>query len=201
MSSIEYFNIGDIFRSADISRWHSVKTLKNQNNAEHQFLVTWIADILSHRIYPKISERQQLDLLRYNLGHDIPEALTGDIASPTKRALEKYFKDGENPLDDLESKLCPGYKILKDKVEGNPLRRISKLADLIEMIVFINQEGVGTYSETIEANLYRGVDEMIASSYEKYPDLKWDEARKIIDEIFKAHGSHLEFDWNASSLS
>ena len=201
MDHIEYFKIGDIFRSTDISRWHAVKTLKNQNNAEHQFLVIWIADILSKRIYPQISERQQLDLLRYNLGHDIPEALTGDIASPTKRALEKYFKGGENPLDDLESKLCPGYKILKDKVEGNPLRRISKLADLIEMIVFIHQEGVGEYAEKIEKNLYRGVDEIIASSYEKYPELKWNSARKMIEEILKAQGSHLEFEWNASEMS
>lgn len=135
------FGIQDVFRSANVTRWHSVNCHRYPSIAEHSYLVTMYARELLARIMPDATVQEQLDLMQYALVHDLPEVLTGDMATPIKRKLESLYPEGQSPLDKIEEDLCPDYKIMKDKVKDTALIRIAKLADILEAIKFIDVEG------------------------------------------------------------
>lgn len=193
-------NISDILRTADVYRWHSVKTLRKQSNAEHMYLVTMLGNKLATRVYPEISLEEKFTLSQWLLIHDVPESMTGDIATPVKRYLESFFPVGQNPLDDLEGLICPEYKSWKDKVTNTPLRRIAKLADLIEMWVFLKEEGIDQYAAKIQLNIYNGITDMVTESQKKYPELNWMEAINFCGEIKECEGTHIEFEWHHEEM-
>lgn len=135
------FAVQDISRSSNVTRWHSVNCFRYPSIAEHSYLVTMYAREILHRINPNATEREVLLLLEYCLFHDLPEVLTGDMATPVKRRLEALFPDGESPLDMIEEALCPDYKDLKHKIKGSYLAVIAKIADVLEAVKFIDIEG------------------------------------------------------------
>lgn len=190
----------DILRTADVNRWHAVKTLRPQSNAEHMYLVTWIGRLIAKRIYPDMTMEENYTLLMWLMVHDVPESITGDLPTPIKRYLERYFPEGVDPLDDLESEICPEYKFWKSKVKGTPLRRIAKLADQIEMVIFLQEEGIGKYAKTIQERLSKSINNLIVESHEKYPELKWLEIHNFLSEIAASEGTHIEFEWNHQQL-
>jgi 5'-deoxynucleotidase len=136
-----YFLIQDTARASNVGRWHSVPCHRYQSIAEHQYLVAMYFRELLKRIMPNHTLAERLLGLEYTLVHDLPEVITGDMATPVKRHLESFYADGECPLDLLESALCQDYADLKEEIEGTPLARIAKLADILEAIKFIKEEG------------------------------------------------------------
>lgn len=140
-NSKDKFPIQDIARSSNVTRWHSVNCYRFPSIAEHSYLVTMYSRELIDRIMPKATVTEKLVLLEFSLVHDLPEVLTGDMATPIKRRIESLYPDGESPLDKLEEDLCPDYKFLKAKIKGTPMQRIAKLADILEAIKFIDVEG------------------------------------------------------------
>lgn len=135
------FKIQDIARAATVTRWHSVNCLRYPSIAEHSWLVAMYARDILKRINPNATDTEKLILMEYCLFHDLPEVLTGDMATPVKRLLESLFPDGESPLDLIEEALCPEYKMLKDRIAGTYLAVIAKLADVLEAVKFIYVEG------------------------------------------------------------
>jgi len=135
------FKIQDIARAATVTRWHSVNCLRYPSIAEHSWLVAMYARDILNRINPNATDTEKLILMEYCLFHDLPEVLTGDMATPVKRLLESLFPDGESPLDLIEEALCPEYKVLKDRISGTYLAVIAKLADVLEAVKFIYVEG------------------------------------------------------------
>lgn len=135
------FKIQDIARSATVTRWHSVNCLRYPSIAEHSFLVAMYAREILERLNPNATAEEKLLLLEYCCFHDLPEVLTGDMATPVKRMLESMFPDGESPLDKIEEDLCPEYKRLKDEISGTYLAVVAKLADVLEAVKFIYVEG------------------------------------------------------------
>lgn len=135
------FKIQDIARSATVTRWHSVNCLRYPSIAEHSFLVAMYAREILQRLNPNATPEEKLLLLEYCCFHDLPEVLTGDMATPVKRMLESMFPEGESPLDKIEEELCPEYKALKKQISGTYLAVVAKLADVLEAVKFIYVEG------------------------------------------------------------
>lgn len=133
--------IQDIARSATVTRWHSVNCLRYPSIAEHSYLVAMYARDILKRLNPNATIAERLLLLEFCMFHDLPEVLTGDMATPVKRLLESMFEDGESPLDIIEEALCPEYRELKKQISGTYLAAVAKLADVLEAVKFIYVEG------------------------------------------------------------
>jgi 5'-deoxynucleotidase YfbR-like HD superfamily hydrolase len=67
-------------RSGRVRRYHTEELLKPQDVAQHSYGVAWLCWQLT-------SGAAQADLIMHALAHDAAEHATGDIPSPTKRAL------------------------------------------------------------------------------------------------------------------
>lgn len=72
-----------IMEGALTKRYHCTDTLKEQNVAEHSFIVAWLLALMYHENDDKLELYQLVSLA---LLHDLAEAQIGDIASPIKRA-------------------------------------------------------------------------------------------------------------------
>lgn len=86
----------EIVQGSEVKRWHTRTTIKTQNNAEHQWRVAIIAELIE----PTISKATLL----HALTHDCFEHLTGDIPYPVKQnnpALGFQIKGAENHFAEL----------------------------------------------------------------------------------------------------
>ena len=189
--------IKDIIRSGHVTRWHMVRTTRSQTLAEHLYLVTMIALDIYDGVYEgKSNPSDKMELLEWSLRHDTPELLTGDLPTPIKRRLEAYFKEGQNPLDELEDATCPKFKAAKEAVEGKAVERIVKLADLADAIAFLQEEGVNEHSKVIRNQTIARYKDYCYQSRQMYPELNWDAALKTLDEIIFGSDSQIDFEWN-----
>lgn len=78
-------------------RWNQHPRTVPTTVSGHTFFVTFIAYLISTRI----EEADVLNVLEKAIFHDVPEALTGDIISPTKRRVEGF----EAAVEEVESKM------------------------------------------------------------------------------------------------
>lgn len=129
-------HIRDILRAAHVQRWHMVRTFREQNNAEHHYLVTMIARDMAERI-GMTDPKEVLLLTEWCLRHDTPEALMGDIPTLTKLEIKKHID-----FSVIEDSVSLDYARLRRAVEGTPIAIVAKLADLMEGILFLQFEGV-----------------------------------------------------------
>jgi 5'-deoxynucleotidase YfbR-like HD superfamily hydrolase len=67
-------------RSGQVRRYHTERTLVDQDVAQHSYCVAWLCYILT-------DGHPSRDLLLAALAHDAAEHALGDIPSPTKRML------------------------------------------------------------------------------------------------------------------
>lgn len=187
ISEKEAFTIADICHSAHVTRWHSRNCYRYPSIAEHAFLVTMIASRLYYLVEIKPNPKEELALLKMAMWHDMPEVITGDLPTPIKRWLERYFKEEENPIDALEEALCHEYKAAKKVLYalGEYLYVIFKMADVAEAYRFIHTEGKGSQGKSIamerKATLNRMRDrleflmaERLKKRYEALPEAEKD---------------------------
>lgn len=105
-----------------VPRWVIMDTIRNQNVAEHSYNVAVITAWLfehNERIY---NNCQRDMLLMYALLHDEMEAITGDIASPSKQSMA--FSGS------LESSYRPTDRV----------KKVVKLADMCDAFLFVEEE-------------------------------------------------------------
>lgn len=129
-------NIREILRTAHVTRWHTVRTHRQQNLAEHHYLVTMIARDMARIIGMTDPEMLQM-LTDWCMVHDTPEVLTGDVLPPTKLMIKKYID-----ISVIEDQTSTAYARLRASVHASPVGGVAKLADLMESIVFLHNEGV-----------------------------------------------------------
>ena len=185
-------NIYDIARSADVTRWHSVPCHRYPSIAEHSFLVTMYACSLTDAVYPSISPEEKLALVQFCLWHDMPETLTGDLATPLKRRLEASFPKGDSPIEKIEESLCPEYKRYKHHLPDR-LKRIAKLADIMEAMKFICSEGKGGVSQHIFQERQKTFSQLVNDSMSQYPELNWQAAESLLDELLNGNPTMIDF--------
>ena len=141
------FDIRNLPFAGTVTRWHSVNCHRYPSIAEHSALVALYAREIAARVHPNLTAQQQVTLYELALTHDLSEIVTGDMPSPIKRALKSHFKGTQSPIDTLERAICPDAARLEDEAkqpEQAYLYRILKLADILDALVVINQEGKGS---------------------------------------------------------
>ena len=157
-------------RASYTKRWTIVNTIKTQSIAEHSFNVAGIAVRIATAIEwnGRFHHSQQLELMSWALMHDIVEVYTGDIPTPFKRALELR---GAKILE-AEQQFLPEYGGMSRRAEGTEYGMIVKLADILEAIWFLKDNGIGTHAKQVLTGLYDAMYAMIDEYEEEYPSLK-----------------------------
>lgn len=184
-------SIKDIARSGHVTRWHSVRTSRNQNLAEHQYMVAMLAQEMALRIFnAPLSDSDYRALTEYALRHDTPEIVLGDIPGPVKRKLELIY-DEESPFDELEASVCSRFKAAKERVQNSALMVIVQLADLADAIVFITEEGNSKQAYKISEQTRQYFYRCITEASEFYSDLNWDGASYVLEEALNGEDMQL----------
>ncbi len=151
-------NLSQRMRCAHVMRWHMVRTYRQQTLAEHMALTQLVALEVVDRCYPNDKD-MRLAVMEWALWHDMPEVVTGDVATPLKGLLAKsgnpcLIKNIEKGVDDRFAQLSLTTKEIP--------KLIITFADLFEAIHFIHEEGSGVRSQAIERHLMERMVALIA---------------------------------------
>lgn len=158
-------------RACHVRRWHIVQTTREQTLAEHSFAVAVIAGSLAAKMrYPGLVKFEtQLALLRWALYHDLMETRTGDTPTPFKRALEAASSEGV--IERAERLIDPEATGAYRSVKGTEIEMIVKLADLVEAIFFLQDNGSGQHAREVLAGLHRSLTAAVDDAARAYPAL------------------------------
>lgn len=176
------FDIRNLPFAGTVTRWHSVNCHRYPSIAEHSALVALYAREIAARVHPAITAEQQVLLYELALTHDLSEIVTGDMPSPIKRALREHFKGVPSPIDELERAICPDAAEREDRAkqpEQAFLYRFLKLADILDALVVINQEGKGSARIAISEERGQAFDALVEKAASEFPDLNWQGAQEV----------------------
>lgn len=166
-----------------MTRWHSVRVGRSQTLAEHHYLVSMFTNKLAKDILPEITDSERLRMVEYAMWHDLPEIICGDLPSPLKRRIEQLCPDN-NPIEAIEAQVAPWLVKLKKQIGVKPEQAtIIKLSDLIDAILFIEQEGVGTHARIVAKQLRVQFLKKIQSAKTESPNHPWDKAQNLLDDL------------------
>ncbi len=189
--------LADLARSGHVTRWHSVRTFREQTLAEHHYMVSRISHTLAKRIFDKnIDDSGLLKIMDYSLMHDTPELLTGDLPSPLKSHIDEVC-EGKNPIDEIERSIAPWlHKMKMEMKESNPeYLTVIKLADLIDALVFISVEGMGQHAEGVVAILRNQFTNKLKEATKMFPQYDWSFAQQVCSELLeKREATKLAFE-------
>jgi 5'-deoxynucleotidase len=171
-------------RACHVRRWHIVQTSREQTLAEHSFAVAVIAGSLAAamRWNGLLQESGKLKLLQWALAHDIIEVRTGDMPTPFKRDLEAIGGKGivEKAEDRVDAETMAAYR----QVRGTEVETIVKLADQIEAIFFLQDNGVGAHAKQVLDGLRAILSDMVNEAERQFPKLSPREAvRRVCNDI------------------
>lgn len=120
-----------------VPRWQIAPRVRTTSVAEHSFFVAvYTMELLAHK--PDWTEAKKRAALSYALTHDMPEAVTGDMPGPVKRAVT-------NPreLEAYEERALMGMGF-STAMADNDIRALVKVADLIDDLFYLHGErGLG----------------------------------------------------------
>lgn len=131
----------DIRATKDVKRWHMIRVKREQNLAEHSFMVALIAGKLSEILMEPLTEREEADVLKLSLLHDIPEVEFGDIPTPTKKKLAQIGLGDVYGVLEAHFWHSRGSKSIPEFNASARVRNLVRLADLMEATMFYNEEG------------------------------------------------------------
>lgn len=173
----------DLARAGHVTRWHSVRVGRPQTLAEHHYLVSMFTNKLAKDILPDITDTERLQMVEYAMWHDLPEIICGDLPSPLKRRIEQLCPDN-NPIEKIEEQVAPWLIALKKKIRVKPEQAIIvKLADLIDAILFIEQEGIGGHAKMVATQLRHQFKEKIQSAKTDSSGHPWEKAEALLDDL------------------
>jgi len=125
--------IHDILRAADVTRWHIVRTIKDQSVAEHSFNVCMIA-----RAIAKEANIADEDITKAALAHDLDEVLLGDI--PT--VIKERVRDGGVNINDL-------YQKVTGRTLTSNMQDVLRVSDRLEAYWWIKTNGLGEHAKLV----------------------------------------------------
>lgn len=133
-----------------VKRWTLVCTTAESTVASHSFNVACIAMAIRQRMFNTAHYSEQ-DVCYYAILHDVDESETGDIPTPTKKAMRTA---GVEPNELFETQgLLP---------EPPPeIKAITRIADLIDNWFFIHEHGSGGRARSAAAEVRRRLDDAI----------------------------------------
>lgn len=179
--------LADLARSGHVSRWHSVRTSRDQTLAEHHYMVTRISNRLAKDILGSdLDDSGLLQIMEYASLHDTPELLMGDLPSPLKRHIEQISGEN-NPITAIENEIAPWLTEMKASIRRtNPeYLLIVKLADIMDALVFITQEGIGAHAGKVVQILEKMLADKLDQAEKQFPQYSWNHARDILSELLQ----------------
>lgn len=158
-------------RACHTKRWHIVQTHREQTLAEHSFAVAVIAGSLATAMQYKglMHHGLQLKLLQHALSHDLIEVRTGDMPTPFKRFLEQA--GGPGIVEKAEDFVDSDHSGAMRQVEGTEIETIVKLADQIEAVFFLQDNGYGQHALEVLDGLRRNLAQSVDAAERQWPDL------------------------------
>ena len=171
-------------RACHVRRWHIVQTSREQTLAEHSFAVAVIAGSLAAavRYQGLMHDRLQLKLLQHALSHDLIEVRTGDMPTPFKRFLEQA--GGVGIVEKAEDLVDSDHMGAMRQVAGSEIETIVKLADLIEAIYFLQDNGVGAHAKVVLDGLRTNLSVAVNSAEKVWPAMQVREGvRKVCNDV------------------
>jgi len=164
----------DIFAQSHVSRYHMVRTMRDQNNAEHHYRVAMIALKLYSALVACRCELGQSDcavdpveernILICALVHDLPEWELGDPPAPTKRIPA---------IKDAFSKLEVNFWQRRGVVGhwSELVTHLVKTADLTEGYIFsFHNQGLGhRYPDQRWKFVVEGLEQALRVYVDKLP--------------------------------
>lgn len=173
-------------RTAHVKRWQIVRVGREQTLAEHHYLVYHIAVEVIKVIHGKIpafgeqanvhlvAPDEMRDTIEWALTHDIPEVITGDIATPAKRAMREAVPH-DDPLRRIELQLDDRYAELYLKLKHHVpyILLVVKLADVLEAMRFLAFEGQGKQAREALLGIYGAYLNIIDEAMRDHPQYAW----------------------------
>lgn len=165
---------------AFVPRWGIVRTVRQQNVAEHSFFVAIYADQIAELASWK---GDRAALLRHALAHDWDEILTSDIAAPAKRVMKKAAGAKWDAfclwLLKLMRERYDDYDRWMIHEQNNEIEEIVKIADILEAVMYLAEEenlgnkNVATRREYLWGALHEAVKKSkVISEHARYPILQ-----------------------------
>ena len=137
---------GEFMRAAHVQRWHIVNTVKQQNIAEHSYLVALIAMELYAAIVGFDDPGEVNKLIIGALFHDSAEIRYGDIPTPGKNYIRSRTSD--DLFDKLDAELVPTLPYINEVVPQRMAPFIA-MADMIEAAWWIRNNGAGDFAHSV----------------------------------------------------
>lgn len=172
------FSLTQKLRTGHVKRWQIVRVAREQTIAEHMYRVHQIAMHVGNLI-PNITVAEMGLISEWSLAHDMPEVVTGDIATPTKMAMRKAVPDSD-PIKHIELELDVDYHYLYQlcKTQHPVVLAIVKLADLMEAVDFLKTEALGTHAKSVQLTLQEAFFAAITQYWSDMPEYDW---QKFVD--------------------
>lgn len=163
-------SIKTLMRASSVQRWNMVATARSQSLAEHSFNVAIIACRIAelsglHELVPQVMVEA--------INHDLTEVITGDIPTPTKKALRDAGVD--------LGRVFSSVRACNFSSDIDVVHSIVKLADVIEGCWFISSFGVGDHASSVEQS-------MVVDFFDAFIDLRH---RDDIDERIRTMARHV----------
>ena len=172
-------NLRDVYRANDVFRWQIVKTARRQSVAEHSFAVAMIGA----RICALMGRPDLRDVVVWRaLCHDLPEVLTGDMATPLKELIGEEARGRLAEFEHNISILEGGYSRTSLVVS------IVKAADLVEAAKFLHENNTNSHGRGVLSRIQERIehlpDELIrAAAVQAYEEILYDEETTLDDLI------------------
>lgn len=126
-----------IIKLTHLNRWNKIHRNINSSVSAHSYYVMFTAYILS--LSEKVDDELLFKIITASLFHDLPEAFTGDVISPTKRKVKK--------LDNIISKIEKDY-VLSWASKNSQLDNIIK--DIIPFVINPFKDEYGQFVRTAD---------------------------------------------------
>lgn len=155
-------SLKDIRSTKDVSRWHMIRVNRTQNLAEHSFMVALIAGKLAEGLSTPLTEREERDMLRLSLLHDIPEVEYGDMPTPTKKKLKEIGQGDVYGILESHFWASRGAPGTPEWAVSGRVKNLVRLADLLEAYIFYKEEG---FNDEIKERLAKDAMKFSADAF------------------------------------
>ena len=173
--------LADLWRLCEVERWQIVRTTKNQNVAEHTFIVTLLALKLADATGVMRDQVMQAALF-----HDAEEAWTGDIPSPMKQFINKDNVPKRAMLGEM------AWLDYKEGVDSPIIGMLIKIADLASDIKFLSKYGEGAHAMGVEEEIRVRLVNYIGLAKETAPTLNWTAIELELDDFWHGKETYLD---------
>lgn len=182
------FSLYQLMRTGHVKRWQIVRTAREQTIAEHMYRVWLITDRICGKL--KAPDALTIRAVTWALVHDIPEVITGDIATPMKAAMREAVPDND-PIKRIELSLSDDYRRIwsESKLWVSPdwptAYELVKLADLLEARMFLGCEMLGNHAKEVYDGLGFQIEDLLDVYIAKYSGPDWNSIRCVIDDSWR----------------